>query len=115
MCNILIGLTSPYTFEIPSYLKYDITKFKDNIRFIEIVVNRDGTSNGIVALYFDGATCTFRELPQPEKVSELTEVLNYIRRRDNNKVERNGIMLFNYAEKHNKFITKLIRKLSYLM
>ena len=62
--NILMGLFSPAKFGLREYLGYDITKFQDRIRFLEMCNNRDGEAGGIIALYFDGATCTFEELPQ---------------------------------------------------
>lgn len=58
-----MGLFSPAKFGLREYLGYDITKFKDRIRFLEMCNNRDGEAGGIIALYFDGATCTFSELP----------------------------------------------------
>lgn len=64
--NTLLGISSPFKFGINSYFGYDITKFKDNIRFLEVCNNRDGEVGGIVALYFDGATCTFKELPRAD-------------------------------------------------
>ena len=39
--NILLGLYSPYKFGLKTYLGYDISKLKDNIRFLEVAVNRD--------------------------------------------------------------------------
>lgn len=63
--NQLLGLFSPYKFSIEEYMGYDIKLFKDKIRFLEVCNSRDGEVGGIVALYFDGATCTFRELPLP--------------------------------------------------
>ena len=74
----MLGITSPYTHEIPEYLGYDITKFKGNIRFLEVVLNREGESNNIVALYFDGATNYFKELPLPNDTSELEKIYKYI-------------------------------------
>ena len=59
-CSLMFGITNPFAFELPSYLGYDITKLKSNARFVEIVLNRHGQSNGICPLFFDGATCTFK-------------------------------------------------------
>ena len=76
--NVLMGLFSPFKFGLREYLGYDITKFKDSIRFLEMCVNRDGELGGIIALYFDGATCTFKELPPPDDKESLNEVYKYI-------------------------------------
>lgn len=63
--NICLSLFSPYKYELREYLGYDITKFKDNIRFLEVLINRDGQSNGIIGLFFDGCCNVFHELPPP--------------------------------------------------
>ena len=65
-CNVMLGLSNPYAFEIPNYLGYDITKLRDSQRFLEVVLHRDGEGNGIKALYFDGAVSSFEELPIPK-------------------------------------------------
>lgn len=77
-CTVMLGITSPYTHELPQYLGYDITKFKNYIRFLEIVLNREGESNNVVGLYFDGATNYFKELPLPDDREGLNKVINNI-------------------------------------
>lgn len=81
--NIVLGLFSPMRFGLKEYLGYNIEILKDNIRFLEVCVNRDGEMGGIVALYFDGACCYFKELPiaktknskgQLEETKEIKEV-----------------------------------------
>lgn len=76
--NIVLGLFSPFKFSLREYCGYDITKFKDNIRFLEVLVNRDGAMGGICPLYFDGATCYFKELPKPNDTIELNKIYNYL-------------------------------------
>lgn len=77
-CNIMLGLFSPYKFGLDNYLGYDITKFKDHIRFLEVCIGRDGSQGGIIALFFDGATCSFYELPPPTDVAGLAKIYRYI-------------------------------------
>lgn len=77
-CSMMLGITNPYSHELDTYLGYDIRKFKDSIRFLEVVLNREGQSNGIIALYFDGKTCTFRELPPPNDREALEKVYKYL-------------------------------------
>lgn len=80
--NIVLGLFSPFKFELPQYKGYDITKFKDNIRFLKVYVNRDGEMGGVCPLFFDGAVCDFRELPRPDdsiNIKKIYEYLNKIR------------------------------------
>lgn len=64
--NTFLGLFSPFKFSLESYAGYDIKAFKDHIRFIEVVVSRDGEVGGMTALFFDGACNMFWELPKPD-------------------------------------------------
>ena len=77
-CDCMLGITNPFSFEVPSYFGYDIIKFKNNIRFIEVILNRHGNSNGITAVFFDGAVNHFKELPRPENKEELEQIYKYI-------------------------------------
>lgn len=78
-CNILLGLFSPFKFELNEYKEYDITKFRDNIRFLEVLVNRDGEMGGLCPLFFDGAVCDFQELPLPKDTEGLARVYSYLK------------------------------------
>ena len=75
---MVLGLFSPFRFALKEYEGYDISKFKDNIRFLEMIVNRDGEMGGLCPLFFDGAVCQFEELPRPEDKNKLQQVYNYI-------------------------------------
>lgn len=72
--NVIMGLFSPFRHEIPEYLGYDVTKFRDNIRFLEILGGREGGGGTICPLYFDGAVNYFRELPLPDNKSAIEQV-----------------------------------------
>jgi hypothetical protein len=75
-CNIMIGITNPHTYEFEEYKGYRIKDyFKGNARFMEVVINRDGTANGICPLFFDGAINSFKELPTPDKTTEIEKYL----------------------------------------
>lgn len=76
----MIGITNPFSFEIPEYKHYNITKLKGYARFLEIVLNREGESNGVLALYFDGATNFFCPLPAYNNIPELNRVYKLIER-----------------------------------
>ena len=76
--NVVLGLFSPYRFALKEYEGYDISKFKDNIRFLEMIVNRDGEMGGLCPLFFDGAVCQFNELPRPNDREELQKVYSYL-------------------------------------
>lgn len=100
--NVVLGLFSPFRFALRDYEGYDITKFKDNIRFLEMIVNRDGEMGGLCPLFFDGAVCNFEELPLPTDKTNIDKVYRYIQTlRNTNKV----MFLFGgIKEKFNKLI-----------
>lgn len=83
--TIMLGITNPHFFEMPEYLGYNIKKLKDKARFLEVVINRNGVSNGICPLLFDGATCNFKELPLPNDTEELNKIYQYIEQINNSK------------------------------
>lgn len=76
--NVIVGLFSPFRHEIPGYLGYDITFFKDNIRFLEILGGREGGGGTICPLYFDGAVNYFKELPLPNEHENIQKVKQFI-------------------------------------
>ena len=77
LADIVLGLFSPSRFGITEYFGYDITILKDHIRFLEVIVNRNGEMGGILPLWFDGAVCDFKELPKPDDKQEMTKIYNY--------------------------------------
>lgn len=81
-CNVMLGLCNPYAYEMQSYCGYDLTKLKGNARFLEVVINRDGESNGMVGLYFDGAVNYYEELPSP-RTQEYDQLADSVERRRN--------------------------------
>lgn len=78
MCNVLIGITNPYAFELPEYKEYNIKILRDCARFMEIVLNRGGRANELCPLLFDGAVDNYKELPRPDQVKQLQQVYNYV-------------------------------------
>ena len=74
----MLGLSNPYAFEIPEYLGYNITRLRNSVRFLEVVLNRDGNSNGILPLYFNGKCCYFSPLPSPRNEEGMKRVYNMI-------------------------------------
>lgn len=92
-CNVMLGLTNPYSHEMPEYGGYDITKLKGNARFLEVVINRDGISNGMIGLYFDGCTNFFKELPPPTDTKAMEVIYKTIQsNRDDS--QRKSLSLF---------------------
>lgn len=78
--NVMLGLSNPYAFEMNSYAGYDLSRLKGNARFLEVVINRDGESNGMIGLYFDGAVNYYEELPPP-RTHEYNDVVERVERR----------------------------------
>lgn len=72
--NVVLGLFSPFRHEIPMYYNYDITRFRDNIRFLEILASREGGGGTVAPLYFDGAVNYFKELPKPDNPTGMQAV-----------------------------------------
>lgn len=75
--NVVLGLYSPFRFGQENCEGYDIKKLRDNFRLLEVIVNRDGEMGGLCPLFFDGAVCSFTELPHPKLTAELTKVYKY--------------------------------------
>ena len=90
--NVVLGLFSPFRFALREYEGYDISKFRDNIRFLEVIINRDGEMGGMCPLFFDGAVCQFSELPRPDNKEEIQKVYNYIDTIRNKKTNKSFFM-----------------------
>ncbi len=77
-CNMLLGLYSPAKHGLQEYQGYDISRLKEHVRFLEVVLNRDGIQGGMIALFFDGETCYFNELPRANEPDMLEKIYNYV-------------------------------------
>lgn len=78
-CSVMLGITNPFAFEIPKYVSYDIMRLRGYARFLEVTLNREGESNGVLALYFDGATNFFTPLPPANDSIKLQKVYSLIK------------------------------------
>ena len=83
-CSLMLGITNPFAFEMPKYPNtstgYDITRLRGYARFLEVVLNREGESNGLLALYFDGATNFFAPLPPANDTTNLDKVYKLVQK-----------------------------------
>lgn len=81
-CDVMLGITNPFSFELPKYpdsnTGYDITKLRGYARFLECVLGRDGESNALIGLYFDGATGYYTALPSPSNLTEMQKVYSLV-------------------------------------
>lgn len=105
-CSVMLGITNPFSFEVPEYLGYDISKLKSHARFLEIVLNREGESNDIAPLYFDGATNYFTELPPPKDSVSMQKVYDLIAKL---KVPANKVFITFSTNKVFNFLFKWIK------
>lgn len=91
---MVIGLYSPFKYGLTEYEGYDITKFRNHIRFMEILEDRDYGANGnICPLYFDGAVSYFSELPKANDSIEIGKVYKFMN--DNKKKALSFMMIIN--------------------
>lgn len=101
--NMVIGLYSPFKFSKPQYEGYDITRFRNHIRFMEILEDRDyGANNQICPLYFDGATSFFSELPRADDKAGIEKVYKFM---DNNKMKKSSVLMMMIGK-----LTKIFNK-----
>ena len=78
LSNLVLSLFTPYNYELREYMGYDITKFRKNITFLEVLVNRNGESNNVAPLYVDGAVTYFNELPLPTDKAAIQQIYNFM-------------------------------------
>lgn len=96
--NMVIGLYSPFKYGLREYEGYDITKFRNHIRFMEVIEDRDYGANGqICPLFFNGAVSTFNELPKPEDKENLQKIYNHI---ESLKTKKTNQSFFSFAIKN---------------
>lgn len=76
----MLGITCPFVWELKEYLHYDIVQLRDCARFLEVVLGRDGQSNAILGMYFDGATGYYAPLPDYKNIEALNKVYQLIKR-----------------------------------
>lgn len=100
--NMVIGLYSPFKHGLPEYEGYDITKFRNHIRFMEVIEDRDYGSNGnICPLYFDGAVSSFSELPRADDKAAMQKVYKFL---EDNKLKRKSwVSLIGFSNIRNIF------------
>ena len=72
--NCLFGIFSPMKHDLHEYMGYSIDKLRDNARFMEIIISREGGGGSTCPLYFDGAVDFFRELPLPTDKANIDKV-----------------------------------------
>ena len=97
--NLVIGLYSPFKYGLAEYEKYDITRFKNHIRFMEVIEDRDYGANGnICPLFFDGAVSYFKELPRPDDYNGMQKVYEVLERKKKAKMSKVTLLAFMFTK-----------------
>ena len=89
--DMCLGIFSPYKYNLHDYKGYNINMFKDNIRFVSVLLNRNGLCNGMLPLYFDGAVNYFAPLCSPKDEVGLQKIYKYL---DNIRNKPNKVFMF---------------------
>lgn len=114
--NLILGLFSPYRFEMSKYRGFDITYWENNIRFLTIIANREGGS-GMCPLFFDGATNTFEKIiSHPDAaIKEFEEKINRVR--DERYIIKDNILtnrlFFLPTKTKEKYTQSIFKKIKY--
>ena len=66
----IIALFAPDRYDIVNHRGYDILKFQDHYRSLQILKSRDGESNIRIGLFFDGRVNVFEELPRAKDMTD---------------------------------------------
>lgn len=86
--NTVIGLASPFYYQVDKCLGYDITKFKNRYRLAKICKNRDGDVNLLASFLFIGEFGGYYQLPPANellgKPEELRKIDEYYKSKLNN-------------------------------
>jgi len=71
--DIVLGMFSPFRYEVGYYRGYHTKKFEDKCRFLSVLKNREGEPDLTIPLYFDGMVNYFEELPKASEFSILKQ------------------------------------------
>lgn len=108
--NLVLGLFSPYKYGLTTYENYDITRFKNNIRFLLVIEDRDNGAGGQVCpLLFDGEVSSFNELPLPDDKREIEKVIQYIEQ----VIRKRSNPVFMIFSREKRKVVRSLRKLSF--
>lgn len=97
--DMCLGIFSPYKYNLHDYKGYNINMFKDNIRFVSVLLNRNGLCNGMLPLYFDGAVNYFAPLCSPKDEVGLQKIYKYL---DKVRNKSNKVFMF-FNKLYNKY------------
>ena len=102
--DLVLGLFDPSKFGLPNWLGYKVQDagndgLRNYGRFMYVLANRNGEMGGVCPLFFDGATCDFKELPRPDDINEMNKIYAKIKdlktKKQQKKVQSLLFVLFN--------------------
>lgn len=76
--NVAIGLFAPDRYKITEHNGYNILRFRDRYRSMNIMKSRDGIANKKLPLFFNGAVDFFKELPKADDMENMNRVYEHI-------------------------------------
>ena len=76
--NIALGLFAPDRYKITEHNGYNVIRFRDKYRSMNIMKSRDGIANKKLPLFFNGAVDFFKELPKSDNMEDIERVYEHI-------------------------------------
>ena len=76
--NIALGLFAPDRYKITEHNGYNVIRFRDKYRSMNIMKSRDGIANKKLPLFFNGAVDFFKELPKSDNMEDMERVYEHI-------------------------------------
>ena len=81
MCDIFLGIISPWAFEYKDFDGFNMEKLRGYGRWVKVVQGRDGEDGGNIGLYYDGATGWYYPLPRRDDLFHVNEVYKLVEQR----------------------------------
>jgi hypothetical protein len=108
--DLVLGLYSPFKYEVKTHEGYDITKFRNYIRFMQVLEDRAyGASGQVCPLFFNGASSMFMELPKPDSpdLQQAIKFADYLEAQRTASTKKENKIFFRYVIKNLKKIKNL--------
>lgn len=72
---VTIGLFNPAKYGLARYANYNTKDFDKNLRVFSLIKHRNGEPEIQKAMWFDGVSNKFEELPSPDKTQEIIDFI----------------------------------------
>lgn len=112
--NLVLGLYSPFKYGLENHKRYNIKDFRNYIRFLQVIEDRDNGAGGqICPLFFDGAVSFFTELPLPDQHDKIQEYVNYIRSLERSRNQVVHMLVSSGIRKEKNKLQRLIKLITF--